>query len=178
MAISLKHGFGSGKLPGTDATLVQPTNWNSEHVLAIGSPKLFGRTSAIGTTGTIALLGVTVASVGVFSTSAAHGLLAGQVITIAGATGMPQLNNSVFVVDATNLTSTNFSVTFQGTLLNTSTYSAYDASSGTITRTATGVAEEISVAGALTLTTPGGVSTLTGTGATTGKAIAITIVFS
>jgi hypothetical protein len=30
----------------------------------------------------------------------------------------------------------------------------------------------------LTLTTPGGVPTLTGTGATTGKAIAVAIVFS
>jgi hypothetical protein len=147
MAISLKHGFGSGKLDGTDATLVQPSNWNSDHVLAIGVPKLFGRTTAIGTTGTITLLGVTVASVGVFSTSAAHGLAAGQVVTISGATGMTQINGAVYVVDATNLTSTNFSVTFQGTWLNTSTYSAYTANSGTITRTATGVAEEIAVTG-------------------------------
>jgi hypothetical protein len=174
MSISLKHGFGSGKLDGTDATLVQPSNWNSDHVLAIGSPKLFGRTTAIGTTGTITLLGVTVASVGVFSTSAAHGLTVGQIVTISGALGMTQINNSVFVVDATNLTSTNFSVTFQGSLLNTSSYSAYTANSGTITRAAVGVAEELSVAGSLSLAS----GTLTGTGASTGKAIAVAIVFS
>jgi hypothetical protein len=147
MAISLRHGFGSGKLDGTDDTLVQPSNWNSEHVLAIGVPKLFGRTTAIGTSGTITLLGVTVASVGVFSTTAAHGLLAGQVITIAGATGMTQINSDFLVVSSTNLTSTNFSVTYQGTLLNTSTFSAYTANSGTITKTDTGVAEEIAVTG-------------------------------
>jgi hypothetical protein len=173
MAISLKHGFGSGKLDGTDATLVQPSNWNSDHVLAIGSPKLFGRTTAIGTTGTITLLGVTVASVGVFSTSTAHGLTVGQIVTISGAGGMTQINGNTYVVDTIPLTTT-FTVTFQGVPLNTSTYSAYTASSGTITRAAVGVAEEITTAGALTLT--GGV--LTGTGATTGKAIAVAIVFS
>jgi hypothetical protein len=42
------------------------------------------------------------------------------------------------------------------------------------TTAGTGAAEEISTAGALTLTA----GVLTGTGATTGKAIAITIVFS
>jgi hypothetical protein len=101
-------------------------------------------------------------------------LTVGQIVTISGALGMTQINNSVFVVDATNLTSTNFSVTFQGSLLNTSTYSAYTASSGTITRAAVGVAEEISTAGTLTLSS----GVLTGTGATTGKAIAVAIVFS
>jgi hypothetical protein len=85
MTVSLKHQFNSGKLDGSDATLVQPSNWNAEHTLSLATSRLLGRTTA-------------------------------------GA----------------------------------------------------GAAEEISVAGALTLSA----GTLTGTGATTGKAIAITIVFS
>ena len=85
MAVSLLHNFVSGKLDGTDAALVQPSNWNAEHTLQLGTGKLLGRTTA-----------------------------------------------------------------------------------------GTGAAEEIAVAGALTLSS----GTLTGTGATTGKAIAVAIVFS
>jgi hypothetical protein len=85
MAVSLKHQFTSGKLDGTDATLVQPSNWNAEHTLQLATSRLLGRTTA-----------------------------------------------------------------------------------------GTGVAEEIAVAGTLSLAS----GTLTGTGATTGKAIAVAIVFS
>jgi hypothetical protein len=171
MAISLKHGFTSGKLDGTDGTLVQPSNWNSDHVLAIGSPKLFGRTTAIGAT-TSSLTGVTQANPGVFTTSAAHNLSVGQLISISGVGGMTQLNGNTYVVNTTPLTTT-FTVTFQGSALNTTSYTAY-ASGGTVTPTGTGVAEELAVAGALTLSS----GTLTGTGVSAGKAIAITIVFS
>jgi hypothetical protein len=171
MAISLKHGFTSGKLDGTDSSLVQPSNWNSDHVLAIGSPKLFGRTTAIGAT-TSSLTGVTQANPGVFTTSAAHNLSVGQLITISGVVGMTQLNGNTYVVNTTPL-STTFTVTFQGSVLNTTSYTAWS-SGGTVTPTGTGVAEEISTAGTLTLSA----GTLTGTGATTGKAIAVAIVFS
>jgi len=85
MAVSLKHQFTSGKLDGTDATLVQPSNWNAEHTLQLATSRLLGRTTA-----------------------------------------------------------------------------------------GTGVAEEIAVAGSLSLAS----GTLTGTGASTGKAIAVAIVFS
>jgi hypothetical protein len=172
MAISLKHGFGSGKLDGTDATLVQPSNWNSDHVLAIGSPKLFGRTSANGSTTPLSLSGISQANPGVFTTTGAHGLTVGQLVTISGVVGMTQVNGNTYVVNTTPLTTT-FTVIFQGSALNTTSYTAYT-SGGTVTGAATGVAEEITTAGALTLT--GGV--LTGTGATTGKAIAVAIVFS
>jgi hypothetical protein len=172
MAISLKHGFGSGKLDGTDATLVQPSNWNSDHVLAIGSPKLFGRTSTIGSTTPSSLSGISQANPGVFTTTGAHGLTVGQLVTISGVVGMTQVNGNTYVVNTTPLTTT-FTVIFQGSALNTTSYTAYT-SGGTVTGAATGVAEEISTAGALTLT--GGV--LTGTGASTGKAIAVAIVFS
>jgi hypothetical protein len=172
MAISLKHGFGSGKLDGTDATLVQPSNWNSDHVLAIGSPKLFGRTSTIGSTTPSSLSGISQANPGVFTTTGAHGLTVGQLVTISGVVGMTQVNGNIYVVNTTPL-STTFTVIFQGSVLSTATYTAYT-SGGTVTGAATGVAEELSVAGSLSLAS----GTLTGTGASTGKAIAVAIVFS
>jgi len=46
MAISLKHAFTSPKADGADSTLVQPSNWNAEHTLTIGTGKLAGRTTA------------------------------------------------------------------------------------------------------------------------------------
>lgn len=46
MAISLKHLFASPKTDGLDPTLVQPSNWNAEHVLTQASDRLIGRYSA------------------------------------------------------------------------------------------------------------------------------------
>lgn len=46
MAISLKHAFTSPKSDGVDSTLVQPSNWNAEHVLVQASGKLLGRATA------------------------------------------------------------------------------------------------------------------------------------
>jgi len=176
MSISLKHGFGSGKLDGTDATLVQPSNWNSEHVLAIGSSKLFGRTSTVGSTTPSSLSGISQANPGVFTTTGAHGLTVGQLVVITGVLGMTQVNNNVYVVNTTPLTTT-FTVSAEGsgglTPVNTTSFTAYT-SGGTVTGAAAGVAEEIAIAGTLTLSS----QTLTGTGATTGKAIAVAIVFS
>jgi hypothetical protein len=46
MAVSLKHTFVSGKTDGSDSSLVQPSNWNAEHDLTIGTGKLVGRSSS------------------------------------------------------------------------------------------------------------------------------------
>lgn len=46
MAISLKHAFTSPKSDGTDSTLVQPSNWNAEHVISLATGKLIGRSTA------------------------------------------------------------------------------------------------------------------------------------
>lgn len=47
MTVSLKHQFTSPKADGTDSTLVQPSNWNAEHVLTQATGKLLGRTTAL-----------------------------------------------------------------------------------------------------------------------------------
>jgi hypothetical protein len=46
MAISLKHAFTSAKSDGPDSTLIQPSNWNAEHVLTMATARLLGRTTA------------------------------------------------------------------------------------------------------------------------------------
>jgi hypothetical protein len=46
MTVSLKHTFQSVKADGTDATLVQPSNWNQEHDLTLATNKVLGRATA------------------------------------------------------------------------------------------------------------------------------------
>ena len=46
MAISLKHLFQSAKADGPDNTIVQPSDWNDEHVLTQATNRLLGRTTA------------------------------------------------------------------------------------------------------------------------------------
>lgn len=46
MAISIKHAFTSAKADGTDATLVQPSNWNAEHNITLAAGKVLGRDSS------------------------------------------------------------------------------------------------------------------------------------
>ena len=84
MAISLKHLFTSGKSDGTDSTLVQPSNWNAEHTLLVGTGKLVGRTSV----GTGAVEEITPGSGLTF----AGGSLTANVTTVAGRTGAVTLS--------------------------------------------------------------------------------------
>lgn len=46
MTISVKHAFTSAKSDGTDATQVQPSNWNAEHNITLAADKLLGRDSS------------------------------------------------------------------------------------------------------------------------------------
>lgn len=43
MTISLKHAFTTLKSDGVDTSLVQPSNWNAEHVLTLAAGKVLGR---------------------------------------------------------------------------------------------------------------------------------------
>jgi hypothetical protein len=50
MTVSLKHTFTSAKTDSADATIIQPSNWNQEHVLTAAAGKVLGRdTSGDGT---------------------------------------------------------------------------------------------------------------------------------
>lgn len=86
MAISLKHLFQSAKADGPDNTIVQPSDWNDEHVLTQGSGKLLGRTSAgTGATEEIAPgTGITLSA----------GTLSADVTSVAGRTGAVTLSTA------------------------------------------------------------------------------------
>ena len=43
MTINLKHPFVSAKPDGTDATKIQPSNWNALHQLTAAAKRLMGR---------------------------------------------------------------------------------------------------------------------------------------
>jgi hypothetical protein len=154
MAISLRHGFTSGKLDGTDATLVQPSNWNSVHTLSIAAPKLFGRTTTT-TASSPSITAISKANPGVFTST--NTLSVGQIITITGVNGMTEVNSpsgSFYVVNTAS--ASQFTVSVQGTPLDTSAFTTYT-SGGTVTAQANGVAEEIAVTGtgsAVLATTP------------------------
>jgi microcystin-dependent protein len=46
MTVSLVHAFESVKADGVDSTVVQPSNWNEEHVLTMATAKVLGRATA------------------------------------------------------------------------------------------------------------------------------------
>lgn len=46
MALEVKHKFASAKTDGTDATLIQPSNWNDTHDITLASGNLLGRSTA------------------------------------------------------------------------------------------------------------------------------------
>ena len=48
MAISIKHTFQSAKSDGPDDTIVQPSDWNDEHVLTLAAGNVLGRASGAG----------------------------------------------------------------------------------------------------------------------------------
>ena len=90
------------------------------------------------------ITGITAANPAVFTTAAAHGLVAGDVINISGVVGM--LNaasavgntvNDLFIVDTTPTGSTFTVKTYTNAVLNTTGWSAYT-SGGSITRPAFG----------------------------------------
>ena len=93
MTVSLKHTFQSAKTDSTDASLIQPSNWNDEHQLTLSTDKVLGRATAgtgaaeeisIGTAlslsgGTLAVTNVPVANGGTgASTLAANNVLLGN----------------------------------------------------------------------------------------------------
>jgi len=46
MAISIVHAFVSAKANGSDATLVQPADWNASHTITLAAGKVLGRNAA------------------------------------------------------------------------------------------------------------------------------------
>jgi len=146
MAISLKHAFSSGKADGSDATLVQPSNWNSEHNLTVASPSVLGRLGVLGSTA-LSITAITKANPGVFTATSAGSILTGQLVTISGVGGMTELNGRTYVY--TFIGGSTFRLADLATptvALNTTSYGTYT-SGGTVTPTGTALAVELSITG-------------------------------
>lgn len=106
MAISLKHLFQSAKADGPDNTIVQPSDWNDEHVLTLNEGKIVGRAAGAGT-GAAQELPVSVATDGstIISGSSSNAMLR---ITQTGA------GNALAVEDSANPDSTPFVIDNDG----------------------------------------------------------------
>jgi hypothetical protein len=145
MAVSLKHAFSSGKADGTDATLVQPSNWNSEHNLTVSAPSVLGKLLTFGSTAR-SITAVTKANPGVL-TATSFDMVAGQLVTISGVGGMTQLNGNTYVV--LNPSGSTFNIAALATpttAIDTTSYTTYT-SGGTVTPTGTALADQLSFTG-------------------------------
>ena len=107
MAISLKHAFTSAKSDGGDSTLVQPSNWNAEHVMLLTSGTMVGRSTA----GTGAAEEITISS---------NLSLSGGTLGLASSVSITALTASG-AVTAGSLTLGGTAITATGTELNYST---------------------------------------------------------
>lgn len=88
MTVSLKHTFQSTNPDGPDASQVQPSNWNAEHVLTCATARILGRTTA--GTGVVEEL-----SVGTGLSLSAGSLAVGTVPVANGGTGANTLTGYV-----------------------------------------------------------------------------------
>ena len=94
MTVSLKHTFQSAKTDSLDVSLVQPSNWNQEHVLTAAAGKVLGRDTS--GAGNVQELPISVTSAGN--------------VTIPNdfaVTGAAILNSTLAVTGATTLTNLN-----------------------------------------------------------------------
>jgi hypothetical protein len=79
MTVSLKHTFQSAKTDSADSTIVQPSNWNEEHVLTAASGVVLGRnTSSAGVVQELPIAVTAAGNVGIGTTTP------GQKLTVAG----------------------------------------------------------------------------------------------
>jgi hypothetical protein len=150
MAVSLKHAFASGKADGADPTLVQPSNWNSEHDLTVSAQSVVGRLAPFGST-VRNITAATNANPGVL-TATSFDMTAGQLVTIASVGGMTQLNGNTYVV--LNVVGSTFNIATLAaptTAINTTSYGTYT-SGGTVTPTGAALVDQLTTTGTASAT--------------------------
>jgi hypothetical protein len=121
MTVSLKHTFTSAKIDSADPTIVQPSNWNEEHVLTAAAGKVLGRdTSGNGVVQELPI-----------SVTAAGNVTIPNNFAVTGTTGLTGTTTVVNLTSTGTATLTNLSVTGTTTLTNALTV----ANGGTSTTT-------------------------------------------
>jgi hypothetical protein len=108
MTVSLKHTFTSAKIDSADPTIVQPSNWNEEHVLTAAAGKVLGRdTSGNGVVQELPI-----------SVTAAGNVTIPNNFAVTGTTGLTGTTTVVNLTSTGTATLTNLSVTGTTTLTN------------------------------------------------------------
>jgi hypothetical protein len=125
---------GEGRDPAAKVRLI-PFVFNNDQTYVLEFGNLYMRVIKDGgqlTETAVNITGITRASVGVVTTSGAHGYSNGDRVYISGVSGMVEVNNGTFIV--ANATSTTFELqNSSGTNINTLGYTAYS-SGGTVAR--------------------------------------------
>jgi hypothetical protein len=108
MTVSLKHTFTSAKIDSADPTIVQPSNWNEEHVLTAAAGKVLGRdTSGNGVVQELPI-----------SVTAAGNVTIPNNFAVTGTTGLTGTTTVVNLTSTGTATLTNLGVTGTTTLTN------------------------------------------------------------
>ena len=91
MTVSLTHTFTSAKADGTDASLIQPSDWNAEHELTAAAGKVIGRdTSGAGAVQELPIAVTAAGNVGLGTTTPAEKLsVVGKVESTTGGFKFP-----------------------------------------------------------------------------------------
>lgn len=87
MSLTILHNFVSSKSDGVDATLVQPSNWNEEHVIEMDGGNVLGRDTS--GNGVVQELPIAVTSTGNVTLTNATGFFTGAVGTTGQRPGSP-----------------------------------------------------------------------------------------
>ena len=138
MTVSLKHSKVTTKPDGVDNSLIQPSDWNADHVLTQDSNRLLGRTTAgVGATEEISVgsgltLGTGTLSANVTSVAGRTGAVTLAVADVSGAaplaspalTGTPTAPTAATATNTTQIATTAF-VKAQSYLTTTSAASTY-----------------------------------------------------
>ena len=108
MTVSLKHTFTSAKTDSADVTLVQPSNWNQEHVLTAAAGKVLGRDTS--GAGNVQELPISVTSAG--------NVTIPNNFAVTGTTGLTGTTTLVDLTSTGTASLTNLGVTGTTTLTN------------------------------------------------------------
>ena len=108
MTVSLKHTFTSAKIDSADPTIIQPSNWNEEHVLTAAAGKVLGRDTS--GNGVVQELPISVTPAG--------NVTIPNNFAVTGTTGLTGTTTLVDLTSTGTATLTNLSVTGTTTLTN------------------------------------------------------------
>jgi hypothetical protein len=108
MTVSLKHTFQSAKTDSADATIIQPSNWNQEHVLTAAAGKVLGRDTS--GAGNVQELPISVTSAG--------NVTIPNNFAVTGTTGLTGTTTLVDLTSTGTASLTNLGVTGTTTLTN------------------------------------------------------------